>query len=735
MARIAHRAARRPSETTEAAPAIVPTKQLSVSTFRAANPALPNVLSTEIGDRVAYFSGGGGTAQIYATTDGKKLHRRQAPQARGLRGIKVIADELWVTGEYGTVAVSGDRGASWTELDTPNGACLWDVARDARGAFWIGGSGQTILKASRRGAAFKLVAHTMKARDDRADPRVEIVPAGVMFPLFNAYWNGKQFVKPKGLKGAMCALAIAPSGTIVIVGDDGAAFRSTDGGVSYKAVATGVKVHLEDVAVVAGGFVAVGDKGTLRRSEDDGVTWKPLASGSKAHLWSIGSWGAGAFVGGDDGLVLRIESPGDTYWRGAADDFAPKPIVAAAITALRGPSEAEREARFAKLFAEAVAAHAPLANKLASPKHPIDDHAKAILAALDDVDEYKVLGDVLQAAGDPRGELIALQAAGQDKAAAKHLKKHRAALLGGLAELDKSALKLEWRYGFIHAARVAYESEDLDIDYDEETDAEVTKWIATLLDEPAARFLQELTVGIVQQIDNSYDNVMREIGRRARPALRKLYLGDFDSEQTEISWSHLGDATKLCGACDRLEHLTLRSGSMNLGKPGQLVFPHLRELAIVTGGLAKEHLRAIVAAHLPSLESLTLYFGTDRYGCNIKRKDLASLLDSPRFPRLRHLGLVNSEFADELCGVLHLSPLVAQVRELDLSMGTLSDLGVRALATYAKGLAHLEKLDLSQSFVSPSAIKQLAKALPNTEIASERQRGGEFDRRYVSVSE
>jgi photosystem II stability/assembly factor-like uncharacterized protein len=713
----------------------VPTKQLSVSTLRASG-GMPNVLSVELGDRVAYFSGGGGTGHIYATTDGKKVHRRHAPDY-GLRGIKVIGDDLWITGEYGTLARSTDRAASWINIDNPTNECLWDIARDAKNTYWIGASGKTILKSASPDGPFKEVKHTLKPRDDRADPRVEIVPAGVMFLLFNAYWNGKSFVAAKGLKGGMCALAIAPSGTIIAVGDNGAAFRSTDGGVSYKKVSTGATVHLEDVAVVAGGFVAVGDKGTLRRSEDDGLTWKPLSSGVKAHLWSIGSWGGGAFVGGDDGLLLRIDSPGDTYWKGATDDLAPKPVVAANITPLRAAADAERETRFKKLLVEAEAAHKPHAAKLASPKHKLDDHAKAILAALDDVEEYKVYGDVLQSAGDPRGELVALQTAGQTKPAAKYIAKHKAALLGTLAEVDESKVKLEWKNGFIHSARVAFDFDDDLEDWDsgEESEAEVVGWIAALLDEPSARFLQELTVGIVQTVDNSYDAIIREIGRRARPALRTLFLGDFHSEQTEISWSDLGDATKLCGACNRLEKLTLRSGSMNLGKPGQLVFPHLRQLSVITGGLPRDNLKAIEKAHLPSLESLTLYFGTDNYGCNIKRKDVEPLLASDRFPRLSRLGLCNSELADELCQVLHLSPLVAQVRVLDLSMGTLSDAGANALMTFAKGLAHLETLDVSENYISPAVLKQLAKALPKTKVITGDQRGDQFERRYVSVSE
>ncbi len=717
------------SKVSEPATTVVPTKQLTITMVREGGG--PHVLSIEVGDHVVYFSGGSGRGELYATTDGKKLHRRQCPD-NGLRGIKLIGDEVWLTGEWGTLAVSTDLAASWTSVETPNRECLWDLARDAKGTTWVNGTGGTLLKSAKPGAPFKAITHGLKHRDERADPRIEIVPAGVMFPLFNAYWDGKQFVKPKGLKGATGALAVAPSGTIVMVGDKGAAFRSTDGGGSYKPVTTGVTADLDDVAFVAGGFLTVGDKGTMRRSEDDGVTWKPLASNTKSHLWSIGSWGAGAFVGGDNGLLVRIDSPGDTYWKGAVDQFAPKPVVQANITPLTAATDKVREAQWAKLFAEAQAAHKALAAKVAQAKFKSDDHTKAILAALDDVDEYKVYGDALQTAGDPRGELIALQSGGQAKPAAKYLKEHRAALLGGLAELDEQKVKLEWKYGFIHSARVAYDDEDA---YDEETEDEVAKWVATLLDEPSAQFLQQLTLGIVQMVDNSYDKIIREIGRRPRPALRHLFLGDFDGEQTEISWSSIGDASKLCGACEKLSHLTLRSGSMNLGKPGQLVFPNLTDLSLITGGLTKDNLKAILGARLPSLQTLTLYLGTTRYGGNIVRKDVDALLKSDRFPRLRRLGLVNSEIVDELCQVLHLSPLVAQLEELDLSQGTLSDLGVTALATFAKAFQHLERLDISESYVSPAVAKLLQKALPKTKVVADKPRGDAFERRYVSISE
>lgn len=710
---------------------MTPSKQLKVSTVRAANRAEPSIISVEVKGQLVVFTGGGGHALVLATTDGKTFVRRRPPGNQGLRGAKFIGDELWITGEYGTFAVSRDRGETWEDVDVAMTgrkrftACLWDVARDVKGQYWAAGSDGALLRG--KGRKFKPVTHKLKSRDERADPRVETVPAGVLLPVFNALWDGKALVKPKGLTGANAALATASTtGTIIVVGDHGAALRSLDGGKTFKAVKTGVTTHLNDVAFVAGGFIAVGAHGKMLRSEDDGQTWKAMPSKVKVELWSIGSWGNGAFVGAEHGQILRIDAPGDTYWKGAVDDLGPKPVVTAKITPLRAPSADARDQRFAALHAEAVAAHAKLAKK---PRHAYD---ASILEALDDADTYGVSADALQTAGDPRGVLIALQIANpKSKDAAKLLKQHPAALLG---PLSGKGYALDWRWGYIVAARLENPHGD-DWFEDDAEEADTIAMLATLLDHPSARYLQRLTLGIMGFEGNGYDGELKELGKAALPALRHLKLGDFSGEETEISWSDIGDMTKAYGALGNLEELILRSGKMKLGT---IVLPQLKLLAIITGGFSKANLASIEKALLPSLETLTLTFGAERYGCDVAPKDLRKLLASDRFPRLTRLGLANAGFADELAEMLHTSSLVAQVTALDLSMGTLSDTGAYRIATYAAGYAHLEELDVSDSYLSKRGIALLKKALPNTEIDASNQRlreGREFEDRYVAISE
>jgi uncharacterized protein (TIGR02996 family) len=72
---------------------------------------------------------------------------------------------------------------------------------------------------------------------------------------------------------------------------------------------------------------------------------------------------------------------------------------------------------------------------------------------------------------------------------------------------------------------------------------------------------------------------------------------------------------------------------------------------------------------------------------------IARLLEHA-FPRLTRLGILGAPFADDLVVLLCGSPLVRQLRELDLAGGMLTDRGVTRLAQNADALAHLDLLDL-----------------------------------------
>jgi uncharacterized protein (TIGR02996 family) len=405
---------------------------------------------------------------------------------------------------------------------------------------------------------------------------------------------------------------------------------------------------------------------------------------------------------------------------------------------------ASKEKKGYQLVSEGSAGAAPVAKQARNPELEAQ-----ILSNPDDAEPYLVYADWLQAQGDPRGELITVQHQLADKPKDKALKKAEADLLKAygdsflparVAEMlgqkkDNSRggdgrCEVVWRNGFIHSARIGRESEDDDPHTVEEL-------LADLLGHASAKFLQGLTIGALGVYDEyDFGGVVKTLVKAKPRTVRSLFLAEFNYEYTELSWSHLGDVSKLCETMPDLENLTLRAGSMKLGA---INLPKLRALKVVTGGLDKKNLQAICAAKWPALASLHVYLGTDNYGGNCKLKDAAPLLEGANLPKLRHLGLMNSEFTDEICRALPGSKILPRLESLDLSLGTMSDGGATALSENKQAFKHLKSINFSENFLTKKGIALVKGLCPDVQAAKQKEpydwAEDEDGGRYVSVGE
>jgi hypothetical protein len=216
--------------------------------------------------------------------------------------------------------------------------------------------------------------------------------------------------------------------------------------------------------------------------------------------------------------------------------------------------------------------------------------------------------------------------------------------------------------------------------------------------------------------------------------LQALFLGEMTFEESEISWILLGDITPLFAAYPRLKALRVR------GSQGLQLTPvrhaALRELAFESGALPRQVVRTVGACELPALQHLELWLGTSEYGDIAQIDDLAGVLSGENAPQLLHLGLRNAELADEVAAAVVASPVLANLEQLDLSLGTLSDAGAEALLTGSLG--HLRRLNLSHHYLSIQMMERLAAALPGVDVdlsdPKEADETDDYDR-YVSVSE
>lgn len=218
------------------------------------------------------------------------------------------------------------------------------------------------------------------------------------------------------------------------------------------------------------------------------------------------------------------------------------------------------------------------------------------------------------------------------------------------------------------------------------------------------------------------------------PELRALFLGDIDRDECEVSWIQLTDLGPLLKAFPKLELLRVR-GSQDLAFKAAK-HETLRALAIECGGLPKEVVGQICKAKLPNLEYLELWLGDSSYGGNAKVNDLLPILKGTAFPKLKHLGLRNSEIVDDIAGVIVSAPVLKQLETLDLSLGTLTDTGGQALLKMPAKLK-LKRLNLEHHFLTKPMMKELKK-LPYTVNVADQREPDDWDdelHRYVSIGE
>lgn len=275
--------------------------------------------------------------------------------------------------------------------------------------------------------------------------------------------------------------------------------------------------------------------------------------------------------------------------------------------------------------------------------------------------------------------------------------------------------------------------------WEEEDDAAWTDKFGRYLETPGAGTTTGLVVGQWAGNLGEADAIERVVqavvaARDTLPALNALFLGDVTYEESEISWIEQTDVSPLLRAYPQLEHFGVRGGN-NL-RLGPIRHDRLRTLIVEAGGLPRAVVHEVLAATLPQLEHLDLWLGTEEYGADTTLEDLAPLLAGGLFPRLRYLGLRDSDLTDEIAIALVGAPILERVEVLDLSLGTLSDAGAAALLANP-AIARLRRLDLHHHYCSPEMVRKL-QALPIEVDVSDPQEADHWngvDHRFVAVGE
>jgi len=370
------------------------------------------------------------------------------------------------------------------------------------------------------------------------------------------------------------------------------------------------------------------------------------------------------------------------------------------------------------------------------PQVPIARNAELEAAIREDRTDpgpYLVYADWLQAKGSPFGEAIVLANAKKQKQAM--------AIATQIGLPPEDLATYGWRTGFWQWLRFDNAVDWMDNKFEPLT------IVKPLFESPLCAALEELRIGVFRWDYNDTDvpATIKEAGKHAwAKDLQRLHLGDVSGD---IDMDHhvIGDVGKLISKhFPNLVWLKLHSGSQswNGGKEtfgiGGFELPKLKELIIETCAMSRKRMKGFTAAKLPQLERLELWFGAkDREG-TAKIADVMPVFDGKLFPKLRHLGLRNTELDVDIARMLPASTIAKQLESLDLSMGTLNDSEAGELAEGAAKFPKLKTLCVDDTYVTATGAKVLKVAFKGVKIsAKDPKEPYDFapEDRYVSVSE
>lgn len=361
----------------------------------------------------------------------------------------------------------------------------------------------------------------------------------------------------------------------------------------------------------------------------------------------------------------------------------------------------------------------------AAPKVPSNPALEADIAQnQDDTKSWRVFADWLLEQGHPWGEVIARAVQGKpDKAKQKEVEKE---LLGGVEGT------ITWANGVIA---------ELDLQPADGEAGEMEGALERVLSHPAGHFVRKLTLGLPPNEDTEWhmEGLAEAISSAGPlPFLETLDMSPDAEHMDQPSWRRVGDISGLWKAAPHLKHLLLQgSAGSDDGTPikfGTIEAPHLEKLVFISGGLDKEAPTKIGASKLPALKELRLYFGTEDYGGTSTVASLKGILDGGGLPALKTLGLMNSEWEEDLIKAVANSKILPRLEALDLSMGVLADKATAALEANAAKFKHLKELILDDNYFSETDVAALKKVLPNAQIGDQKD-DEDPEYRYTTIAE
>lgn len=262
--------------------------------------------------------GAAGAAEAVAAPRSVEAMKLAAPHKAPLVAVTHSGQRWLAVGDYGTIVLSHDDGATWTQArSVPYSGLLTAVAMADEHVGWAVGHGGTILHTADGGTQWRLqkqvaqapVLLSVVALDARRALVVGAYGTALATEDGGATWT--QVRVAAGRDGDRhLNHALVANGVTYIAGEAGAAYRSKNGWSAWEPLATGVSGSLwGGLATRDGAVVLYGMSGRVIVSGDQGASWKTVDTGLGQSLTHGTQLPDGRLVLVGNGGALAVGSP------------------------------------------------------------------------------------------------------------------------------------------------------------------------------------------------------------------------------------------------------------------------------------------------------------------------------------------------------------------------------------------------------------------------------------------
>lgn len=241
------------------------------------------------------------------------------PTRSTLTAAAAIGDRVWAVGHDGVIIHSEDGGMTWTlqrvasyDPDSEglhNGTPLLDVYFfDASNGLAVGAYAQ-LLRTSDGGRNWS----EQTLLSDLPAPAATSAPAPSDEDDESWTFDAEELELEAETEPHLNGIARTGDGSLFIVAERGAAFRSTDGGYRWERIQLPYEGSMFGVIAFEGRHVlAFGLRGNVFESTDLGDTWRAIDTGTDLSLMGGTGWaGGGATLVGANGVILSRGASGD----------------------------------------------------------------------------------------------------------------------------------------------------------------------------------------------------------------------------------------------------------------------------------------------------------------------------------------------------------------------------------------------------------------------------------------